>query len=50
MEPYRALKQGRYTIILTTFISGKYFSPSFGGLIVPSTVSAVLNPNSLIWD
>ena len=32
----------------TTLINGKYFSPTFGGLTLPLTVSPVFNPNNLI--
>ena len=35
-------------LILETLIKGKYFSPSFGGLTFPLTVSPVFKPNNLI--
>ena len=35
-------------LIFETRIKGKYFSPSFGGLTLPLTVSPVFNPNNLI--
>ena len=41
---------GPNPLILLTLIKGKYFSPSFGGLTVPWTVSPVFKPKSLIWD
>ena len=39
---------GSNPLILSTFISGKYLSPSFGGLTEPKTVSPVFKPNSRI--
>ena len=36
------------SIYLFTLISGKYFSPDFGGRTFPSTVSPVFNPNNFI--
>ena len=35
-------------LIFETFTNGKYFSPSLGGRITPSTTSPVFRPNSLI--
>ena len=43
-------KAGSRPLILDTFTSGKYFSPSLGGRITPSTTSPVFRPNSLICD
>ena len=37
---------GERPLIWATLISGKYFSPSFGGRIAPLTVSPVFRPNS----
>lgn len=37
-------------LISLTRTSGKYFSPSFGGRIVPLTVSPGFRPKSLICD
>ena len=34
--------------LLTTLTKGKNFSPSFGGLMVPLTVSPVFKPNSFV--
>ncbi len=36
---------GESPLMSDTLISGKYFSPSFGGRIWPSTVSPVFSPN-----
>ena len=36
--------------ILDTFTNGKYFSPSLGGRMIPSTTSPVFRPNNLICD
>ena len=41
---------GDLPLIFDTSIKAKYFSFSFGGLILPNTVSPVFNPNNLIWD
>ena len=41
---------GDRPLISFTRTSGKYFSPSFGGRIVPSTVSPGLRPKSLICE
>ena len=41
---------GSSPFILFTWINGKYFSPSFGGLTFPSTVSPFFKPNNLICD
>ena len=37
-------------LIFDTFTNGKYFSPSLGGRMMPSTTSPVLRPNNLICD
>ncbi|OAV63762.1 hypothetical protein Barb4_04749 [Bacteroidales bacterium Barb4] len=37
-------------LILSTFTSGKYFSPSFGGRMGPSTRSPVRKPHSFTCD
>ena len=39
---------GCLPFIFSTLISGKYFSPDFGGRTFPSTVSPVFNPNNFI--
>ena len=41
---------GSIPFILFTLISGKYFSPSLGGLTFPKTVSPVFKPKSRICD
>ena len=41
-------EEGR-PLTLSTFMSGKYFSPSLGGRIAPFTLSPVLRPNNFIW-
>ena len=41
---------GLNPFIFETRISGKYFSPSFGGRTTPLTVSPVFKPNNFICD
>ena len=41
---------GSRPFIFSTFTNGKYFSPSLGGRIEPSTTSPVFKPNSFICD
>ena len=40
----------QFVLIASTLISGKYFSPIFGGRIAPLTVSPVFKPNNFICD
>ena len=41
---------GAQPLIFVTRMSGKYFSPGFGGRTGPSTTSPVLRPNNLICE